>query len=69
MIKQISKNLLIIIFFITTSCGYKALEGLDTYNLNIKEFNTFTKVVLFSKKIINDFNIPIKNHTINEIIE
>ena len=72
MIKQISKNLLIIIFFITTSCGYKALEGLDTYNLNIKEFNTsgdkrinfkIKNNLIFKSSKINKINLIIDVHT------
>ena len=40
MIKKITKIFLILIFFVTSSCGYKVLESLDSFNLNIKEINS-----------------------------
>ena len=39
-IKRITKGFLILVFFVTSSCGYKVLESLDSYNLNIKEIKS-----------------------------
>ena len=40
MIKKITKIFLILVFFATSSCGYKVLESLDSFNLNIKEIKS-----------------------------
>ena len=40
MIKKITKIFLILVFFATSSCGYKVLESLDSFNLNIKEIES-----------------------------
>ena len=39
-IKKITKSFLILAFLATSSCGYKVLESLDSYNLNIKEIKS-----------------------------
>tara|TARA_B100000767_G_scaffold128704_1_gene122472 strand:+ start:57 stop:539 length:483 start_codon:yes stop_codon:yes gene_type:complete len=39
-IKKIIKSFLILAFLTTSSCGYKVLESLDSYNLNIKEIKS-----------------------------
>jgi outer membrane lipopolysaccharide assembly protein LptE/RlpB len=40
MIKKMTKSFLILAFLATSSCGYKVLESLDSYNLNIKEIKS-----------------------------
>ena len=39
-IKKLTKKFLILTFLATASCGYKVLESLDSYNLNIKEIKS-----------------------------
>ena len=38
--KKITKSCLILIFIITTSCGYKVLDNQGSENYNIKEIKT-----------------------------
>ena len=40
MMKKMTKSFLILAFLATSSCGYKVLESLDSYNLNIKEIKS-----------------------------
>ena len=39
-IKKLTKSFLILAFLATSSCGYKVLESLESYNLNIKEIKS-----------------------------
>ena len=40
MTKIITKSCLILLFFITSNCGYKVLDNLESDNFNIKEIKT-----------------------------
>ena len=56
MTKNINKFLLIFLFIIISSCGYKILDNAETNNFNIKEINSFG-----DKRI----NFKIKNNLLN----
>ena len=60
MTKNINKFLLIFLFIIISSCGYKILDNAETNNFNIKEINSFG-----DKRI----NFKIKNSLIVDSME
>jgi len=72
MIKKFNKYFLILIFLLNSNCGYKALENLDSYNLNIIEFKTsgdkrinfkIKNDLLFKSSKIDKINLVIDLHT------
>jgi len=69
MTKNTNKFLLIFLFFIISSCGYKILDNAETNNFSIKEINTFgDKRINF--KIKNSLIVDsLKDRTNNLILE
>ena len=69
MTKSTNKFILIFLFFVISSCGYKILDNTETNNFNIKEINTFgDKRINF--KIKNSLMVDsLKDRTNNLILE
>jgi len=69
MTQIINKFFLIVLFFITSNCGYKVLDNLEANNFNIKEIKTFgDKRINFKIKNNLIFNSS-KDKTNNLILE
>ena len=67
MTQNINKSLLIFLFFIISSCGYKILDNTETNNFSIKEINTFgDKRINF--KIKNSLIVDYSKHTTNNLV-
>ena len=67
MTKNTNKFLLIFLFFIISSCGYKILDNAETNNFSIKEINTFgDKRINF--KIKNSLIVDYSQHTTNNLV-
>ena len=69
MTKSTNKFILIFLFFVISSCGYKILDNTETNNFNIKEINTFgDKRINF--KIKNSLMVDsLKDRTNNLVLE
>ncbi len=69
MTKSTNKFILIFLFFVISSCGYKVLDNAETNNFNIKEINTFgDKRINF--KIKNSLIVDsLKDRTNNLVLE
>ena len=74
-IKKLTKSFLILTFLATTSCGYKVLESLDSYNLNIKEIKSsgdkrinfkIKNNLIFRSSQTNEINLIIDLQTTKE---
>ena len=70
-----TKSFLILAFLTTSSCGYKVLESLDSYNLNIKEIKSsgdkrinfkIKNNLIFRSSQTNEINLIIDLQTTKE---
>ena len=67
MTQIINKSLLIVFFLITSNCGYKIAENLETKNFSIKEISTSgDKRINF--KIKNSLIVDYSKHTTNNLV-
>jgi len=67
MTQIINKSLLIVFFLITSNCGYKVVENLETKNFSIKEISTSgDKRINF--KIKNSLIVDYSKHTTNNLV-